>query len=60
MREGKWKLLCDYDGSRPELYNIIADPGETTNLVEANPEIVDSMVEQLLGWWNSMSKFKKL
>ncbi len=59
MREGEWKLLCDYDGSRPELYDIIADPGESTNLAEANPEIVDSMVEQLLDWWNSMPKFKK-
>jgi uncharacterized sulfatase len=56
MRDGKWKLLCDYDGSRPEIYHIIVDPGETTNLAEANPEIVDSMVEQLVGWWDSMPK----
>jgi len=60
MRDGKWKLLCDYDGSRPEIYHIIVDPGETTNLAEANPEIVDSMVEQLVGWWESMSKIKEL
>ncbi len=56
MRDGKWKLLCDYDGSRPEIYHIIVDPGETTNLAEANPEIVDSIVEQLVGWWDSMPK----
>jgi len=59
MREGKWKLLCDYDGSRPELYNIVKDPGETTNLAEAHPEIVDYMAERLVDWWNSMPKLKK-
>lgn len=56
MRKGKWKLLCDYDGRRPELYDVVADPGETKNLAEINPEIVKSLAEQLLGWWNSMPK----
>lgn len=56
MREGKWKLLCDYDGSRPELYDLIADPGETDNLVEAHPATVDTMMKQLLAWWNAMPK----
>lgn len=59
MREGKWKFLCDYDGSRPELYDLIADPGETRNLAEMNPEIVDSMVEQVLTWWHSMPKLEE-
>lgn len=54
MREGKWKLLCDYDGGCPELYDILADPGEIKNMVATNPEIVDNMVKQLVGWWESM------
>lgn len=56
MRDGKWKLLCDYDGSRPELYDIVGDPGETFNLVETNQEIVESMTKQLVTWWDSMPK----
>lgn len=56
MREGIWKLLCDYDGSHPELYDIVIDPGETNNLAETNPEIVDSMTKQLVSWWDSMPK----
>jgi arylsulfatase A-like enzyme len=56
MREGKWKLLCDYDGSRPELYDIVADPGETTNLTVVNSEQADVMVKQVIAWWNAMPK----
>jgi len=56
MREGKWKLLCDFDGSRTELYNMLNDPGETMNLAETQPEQVKLMVQQLVAWWNSMPK----
>lgn len=54
MRHGQWKLLCDYDGSRPELYNIVDDPGETQNLAAKNKEIVDDMTQQLIRWYKSM------
>jgi uncharacterized sulfatase len=56
MRDGKWKLLCDYDGGRPELYDLEADPGETINLSEANPEMVHAMIKEVVGWWHSMPK----
>ncbi|MCF7818549.1 MAG: sulfatase-like hydrolase/transferase [Kiritimatiellales bacterium] len=26
IRAGKWKLLCDFDGARPLLYDVVADP----------------------------------
>ncbi len=56
MRHAKWKLLCDYDGSRPELYDILNDPGETQNLAATQTERVNSMTEQVVAWWNSMPK----
>jgi len=59
MREGKWKLLCDYDGSRPELYDIISDPGESTNRAVSDPQIVSSMTKQLVDWWNSMPELEE-
>jgi len=59
MREGKWKLLCDYDGSRPELYDLIVDPGETKNLAEVKPDIVQPMVEQVLAWWDAMPRIEE-
>jgi len=56
MRDGEWKLLCDFDGSRPELHHIVNDPGETINLAETHPEQVKLMVQQLVAWWDSMPK----
>lgn len=59
MREGKWKLLCDYDGSRPELYDIFRDPGETKNLATMEPEITQTMTDEVRTWWQAMPKVQK-
>ena len=32
FREGNWKLLCQYDGSRPQLFDLERDRRETTDL----------------------------
>lgn len=54
MREGDWKFLCDYDGSRTELYNIINDPGESQNLADVHPKRVEAMTQNLVSWYLSM------
>jgi arylsulfatase A-like enzyme len=28
VRDGRWKLLCAYDGTSPQLYDLDADPAE--------------------------------
>jgi tetratricopeptide (TPR) repeat protein len=40
----KWKYIHT---ARPELYDIDADPGETRDLVEENPDIVAGMQERI-------------
>jgi len=30
IREGNWKLLCEYDGTSPELYDLAVDRAEET------------------------------
>jgi arylsulfatase A-like enzyme len=54
MRDGKWKLLCDYDGRRPELYDLDSDPGETNNMAETEPELTNRMTKKVVEWWESM------
>jgi uncharacterized sulfatase len=53
-RDGRWKLLCEYNGSEPQLYNLDTDPGETSNVAPANPKIVERLTTAVLDWNNSM------
>ncbi len=50
VREGDWKLLCDYDGSKPELYNLASDPGEAANLAAKQPDVVARLTQSVLAW----------
>ncbi|WP_009964695.1 sulfatase family protein [Verrucomicrobium spinosum] len=54
MREGSWKLLCDYDGSAVQLYDLSTDFGETENLAERKPEVVQRLKTALLAWQKEM------
>ena len=55
VRSGKWKLLCDYDGSRPQLYDLDTDPGEANNLAEKHAEKTRQLVRQVTAWHRAMS-----
>ena len=54
VRHGKWKLLCEYDGSDPELYDMQADRGETNNVASNHPRTVKSLTRALISWHQSM------
>lgn len=56
IRDGKWKLLCEYDGSKPQLYDIFSDHGETNNLAfnPDNTEIIKRMTQQVVAWHELM------
>lgn len=56
VRDGDWKLLCEYDGSSPELYDLKADPGEKHNLASSNAERVRAMTEAVLAWNATLPK----
>jgi uncharacterized sulfatase len=56
VREGKWKLLCDYDGGRPMLFDVVSDPGETMNLYTQHSEISHELISKTLDWWQSVKK----
>lgn len=54
VRDGRWKLLCEYDGSDAELYDLDADPSETKNLAADHGELVSQLTESLLAWHKSL------
>jgi arylsulfatase A-like enzyme len=54
VREGKWKLLINADGSRAELYDVVADAGETDDVVVAHPDVTRRLSEQALAWRKSL------
>ena len=54
MREGKWKLLWEYDGTDSELYDLDNDLGETKNVADQNAGILKKMKNELISWHKSM------
>jgi len=54
VRKRNWKLLCEYDGSKPQLYNLESDPGESSNVAATNPQIVEQLKSEVLAWNRSM------
>lgn len=54
MRDGQWKFLCDYDGSKPQLYNLAQDRSESKNLATQNADTVNRMSAALLKWHQTM------
>ena len=62
--EGRWKLLLTYDGEvnryqsthprserRPQLFDLIADPNETSNVAAEHPEVVASLAKKIADWY---------
>jgi arylsulfatase A-like enzyme len=47
VRSGKWKLIEFYDLEKVELYDLEADPGETTDLSAIHPDIVEQLTDKL-------------
>jgi arylsulfatase A-like enzyme len=55
MRESEFKLLCDFDGKRPELYNLNLDPRESKNLSQQYPNKVKQMSRRAIEWYSGIS-----
>lgn len=54
VRQGDWKLLCEYDGSGAQLYNLANDRGETHNVAALHADIVKKLSASVMKWHKSM------
>ena len=54
MRSGKWKLLCEYDGSDPQLYDMVLDRSEKNNVSTEQEPVVAELTKALLEWHKAM------
>jgi len=54
VRNGRWKLLCEYDGSAPLLYDLSIDPKESKNLAKQRPDILKELTKAVVAWHNAM------
>ena len=53
IRDGRWKLMMNKDGSGIELYDIVSNPLEVDNLADTHPDIVRRLSKRLLDWKNN-------
>ncbi len=54
VRDGRWKLLCEYGGQNPELYDLLTDPEESEECSISHPEVVTRLIRSVVGWHLSM------
>jgi arylsulfatase A-like enzyme len=54
VREGRWKLLCTYDGASPQLYDLDADPAEKHNLATTHPNESARLIAAVVAWHRSL------
>ena len=54
VRQGNWKLVKSYDSTW--LFDLAGDIGESKNLAESRPEIVEQLEQAYQEWRSGMSK----
>jgi uncharacterized sulfatase len=50
LRKNKWKFLMQFDGSNPQLYDLDKDAGESNNLAQEQPNLVNEFTKILQDW----------
>jgi len=57
VRDGRWKLFIDPDGSAVELYDIPADPEERRNVAAQQPDVVAKLSRLALTFKGELSNW---
>ena len=43
MRDGQWKFYCDYAGGNVQLFDVVNDPSEVSELSAQHPDVVNRL-----------------
>jgi len=54
VRDGRWKLLCVYDGSAAQLYDLVADPAEAHDVAGQQPVETARLSTAVVAWHREM------
>lgn len=58
IRQGNWKLLVHRDGSKAQLYDILADPNEQNNLAAQHADVADRLKQEVIAWDKATSAIR--
>ncbi len=50
IRENDWKLIHYWEDGSEELYNLVSDIGEQSNVINENPEVAANLSKKLIDW----------
>lgn len=54
VRDGRWKLLVNDDGSDLQLYDFEMSTSESDNVAKQHPDVAKRLADQLLAWRRSL------
>jgi len=57
VRDGKWKLLVNADGTQTELYDMETDPNETKDRASQQIETTERLRAMALAWRRALPKY---
>lgn len=50
VRQGRWKLYKNYERVATQLYDVLADKGETRNVAAGNANVVNALTAAITAW----------
>ncbi len=57
IQRGRHKLVHFFEGERWELYDLVDDVSETTDLSARMPELAEELRDALRAWWSETGAF---
>ena len=59
VRTTRWHLVSPLGGiqSRWQLFDVQADPGETTNIADGHQDVLRKLDQEYDGWWSSLPPY---